>query len=752
MSCLPASMSSDAEIVLGESITRLLGDKLYDKRKQAALEIEGRVKDALSRSVVGGTSRIQRILDSLHREYIQSTLVNNRKGGLIGLASVAIGLGSDIPPFLEKLVNPVLGLFNDSDERVRYYACEALYNVSKVANESVLAHFNEIFDGLCKLYSDVDTEVKNGAQVLDRLMKDIVTQHPGKFRIDDFIPLVGKRMQFRNPFIRQLVLAWITLLLKVQGKKVDAKTSRQSKRPPAVLLDREGNEVDMLGYLPAYLEGLFQMLGDQSRDIRHSADACLNELLAGVKKAHPTRSTVIFSEIAPGIVKTLSQGDPCSKLTGLCWLHEFVHSQLLASQSQKDWSLSEVWYVQLPIAVIGTLWCLDDTEDEVARMAVELNNGFLEMVRYLGKDMPAENLIDALLKCMSDNKASMVVRTACLQWMCMLLVHSPKHVVQTATLTKLFALIFETLLHPDDEVVVAALRVLAQIMEGRTMDDKSGISVDGNDAFTVVTTRLLRLFAEDRNMFESKGRLMIRQLCGHLDPRRLYITVARSIKRETDRAFAQQMVQIFNWILLTASETKALREELLSTTLHMETPRGGSRTSLFQELLEPWFHNPVSALALSLWAQQYELAIELTARIASFEPTLDLLTQLDQLVHLLESPVFARLRLKLLEPRRNPALVKCLLGLAMLLPQAAAFKILRDRLQVVQSGLLLEGHLHDPPPQAISAKADTQGLRWWAGPRPAQLTDDSGVATAAAEGDLNSLLERFDTIASASTA
>merc|ERR1711879_1060792 len=119
---------------------------------------------------------------------------------------------------------------------------------------------------------------------------------------------------------------------------------------------------------------------------------------------------------------------------------------------------------------------------------------------------------------------------------------------------------------------------------------------------------------------------------------------------------------------------------------------------LFLELLEPWFHNPVSALALCLWAQQYELAAELTARFATFEPTLDLLRQLDQLVHLLESPVFSRLRLRLLEPRKHPALLKCLLGLAMLLPQAGAFAILRERLHVVQSGLLLELHRDEQPP------------------------------------------------------
>ena len=51
--------------------------------------------------------------------------------------------------FLEKLLPPVLQLLKDHESRVRYYACEALYNITKVVRGHVLVFFNEIFDGLC---------------------------------------------------------------------------------------------------------------------------------------------------------------------------------------------------------------------------------------------------------------------------------------------------------------------------------------------------------------------------------------------------------------------------------------------------------------------------------------------------------------------------------------------------------------------------------------------------------------------------
>ena len=53
--------------------------------------------------------------------------------------------------YLSLLVPPVLSCFFDQDSRVRYYACEALYNIAKVARETILPFFNDIFDGLSKV-------------------------------------------------------------------------------------------------------------------------------------------------------------------------------------------------------------------------------------------------------------------------------------------------------------------------------------------------------------------------------------------------------------------------------------------------------------------------------------------------------------------------------------------------------------------------------------------------------------------------
>ena len=66
---------------------------------------------------------------------------------LICFFSSQASIGMHLP----ELVQPVLACFEDQDARVRYYACESLYNISKVARGAVLVFFNNMFEGLCKV-------------------------------------------------------------------------------------------------------------------------------------------------------------------------------------------------------------------------------------------------------------------------------------------------------------------------------------------------------------------------------------------------------------------------------------------------------------------------------------------------------------------------------------------------------------------------------------------------------------------------
>lgn len=94
---------------------------------------------------------IQKLIKVLAQDLTLSDNANYRKGGLIALAAASIALGKQIRGYMPQIIKPVLACFNDADSRIRYFACEALYNVVKVARDSAMPYFSEIFDVLSKV-------------------------------------------------------------------------------------------------------------------------------------------------------------------------------------------------------------------------------------------------------------------------------------------------------------------------------------------------------------------------------------------------------------------------------------------------------------------------------------------------------------------------------------------------------------------------------------------------------------------------
>lgn len=123
-------------------------------------------------SAHNNTVQIQKLIKVLGKDFAVSQNPHARKGGLIGLAALAVGLGpANTGKYVEDLIFPILACFSDADSRVRYYACESLYNVVKVARGDVIPLFADIFGALSQLSCDTEQSVKTATELLDRLLK-----------------------------------------------------------------------------------------------------------------------------------------------------------------------------------------------------------------------------------------------------------------------------------------------------------------------------------------------------------------------------------------------------------------------------------------------------------------------------------------------------------------------------------------------------------------------------------------------------
>ncbi|GAA93820.1 uncharacterized protein L969DRAFT_92262 [Mixia osmundae IAM 14324] len=815
---------------MDSTLLKTLNNPNYEKRKNAALEIERLIRDHV---VHQETARMAAIVAQLC-DLATSTLSNNRLGGILGLAAASIALGIHIAGHLDEMVPPILACFNDPDSKVRYYACESMYNVAKVAKGEMLRFFNELFDALSILAADVEVTVKNAAELVDRLFRDIVVEEassyvsaldrrrsmsrqtsegreiisPGSDPIDDpspspsapagdkiashfadaqfpqppmafslerFVPLLSERIYVVNPHSRIYLISWLSVLDSVPG-------------------------IELLSYLPSYLDGLLRYLADENSDIVTAAQNLLAEFLVEIRevaevKAHRDSQRMLrqaqrkadsevkrhrreqegqgddlqndggskpveetnemdaddeghgYGHWVPGqnvdvdhagiveiLLSHLPYSDPEIQATCLTWLTEFLRH------------LHPVMIKFTPRLLPVILSCLALEQPQLRSLASQASQELMLIIQDLspppkdvrdGSNVTADMLIaspDAKTRTRvssppnapsslpfpttevrkepgqdaprsSEDEPGLIradvdpgqqpdpfdyqatvsaltlqflnecveTRVAALKWLSMLHVKAPHKILSMGDGT--FPVLLKTLSDASEEVVRADLQLLAQI---------SSNSEEGY--FKSFMVNLLSLFSTDRRLLETRGSLIIRQLCVSLNTEKIYRTMAEILEKDEDIEFASNMVQNLNLIVITSPELSDFRKRLKN----LESKDG---QTLFVILYRSWSHNAVATFALCLLAQAYEPACSLLQIFAELEITVNLLIQIDKLVQLLESPVFTSLRLQLLEPDRYPYLYKALYGILMLLPQSSAFATLRNRLSAVSN----LGFLHAAP-------------------------------------------------------
>ncbi|KAI9468660.1 vacuolar protein 14 C-terminal Fig4p binding-domain-containing protein [Zychaea mexicana] len=789
-------------------LVRGLTDKIYDKRKSAALEIERLVRDNETTP-----AHITEIIDTLVQDFVYNNNSNARNGGLIGLAATAIALGPAVAPYLDIIVPPILSCFGLPDSRVRYYACESMYNIAKVAKGEVLRFFNSIFDALCKLAADPTLTVKNGADLLDRLIKDIVSElsttyvsphqepyNPPEseqetddlvvprslprntaFSLPRFIPVLKQRIYVKNSFTRQYLVSWISVLDSIP-------------------------DLELVSFLPEFLDGLLHCLSDPSRDVRVATSVLLGEFLQEIKQAAAVRDNndsyadeeisshsssgkgtyvpgqgviVQYDRIVETLVQHLSSPEEDIQRTALQWMNEFIsiakdvviqftpriilavlpclaHPTLVIQTTAKETnenlqrlvleastqstttttttadmsssppavkansSPSSGAVTAAPVSVAAAVTTTTAPTDQQPQQQETDISGDLDVDASPPQDRSVDEepfdyqatVSNLRLQFLNENKDT---RVASLEWLLMLHKKAPTKILASDDGT--FPALLKTLSDSSDEVVRRDLQLLAQIS-----------SHSNHEYFRHFMTNLLSLFSTDRDLLETRGSLIIRQLCLSLDPERIYTTIADILGNDEDLEFASIMVQNLNLILITASELSDLRKRLRNLD-HKDGQR------LFITLYRSWCHNAVATFSLCLLAQAYEHAANMLQIFAELEITVSMLIQVDKLVQLLESPVFTYLRLQLLEPEKHPYLFKCLYGILMLLPQSSAFSTLRNRLSSVSS----LGFFHMMPNKSIpQTEPSTTKLR---GTSKSSKTNEDGIK-------FQELLQHFKTVQS----
>lgn len=810
--------------VLDQALIKDLSNHIYEKRKATAFQIESITKSALA---ANDSAKIYKIINELV-ELTNDGTNSAKMGAITALGSVSVALGSfAIAYFLKEIIKPIFATFKDTDARVRYYACESLYNIAKIARGEILLYFNEVFDILCILVTDSESSVKNAADILDRLIKDIVSakatsyvsilqeqeqedQFAGKtseikshivgtdgvalqvneeqdtmkaFSLPKFIPTLLERMYIIDPFAKMFLLGWLELfddipsleLITFLPNFLDPLIKFLTNNAPAdVRLETENllniflKEVKSIArvkyevkrkHLVKEREKLIQnqkkLKEDQIADIRSDEKVVedINQLAITDTSSIKSNSTTIVHpseekgsqlnlvklqqdqnklsllesknedleddtfltgqdifidypkiiEILLSFLRHQEKGEIKSydlsnepheisiqiQLISLKWLQEIlliaptgyikylpfcisvIMQNLATTDLDKDYSLQQQFLnfnssLKKFIIRLGDVGKNPDNEEfSLYGLTKDLHDEFFENHLKLTVD----RIINEYLY-----NPSELGKITSLDWLIFLYGQDSINFMKVINLGR-----FDTseLLKPLTQVKSDVILKVLQLF--------SRISENNDDFFRDFIYKLLLFSKQHEPQNRVKIEFIIRKLCVSLDPEKIYKTLSEVLLQFDDLDFLNSMVVTLNNILLTSQELFGFRKKLKSLDVYKLDD-----WSIFATLFQSWCHNAPLALSLCFLTSNYELAYLIIKSISELEVTYQLLVQLDILIQLIESPIFLKLRLQLLEPDKNPYLYKTLYGLLMILPQSTTFNTLKNRLNST-ANLLITG-------------------------------------------------------------
>jgi hypothetical protein len=313
------SLKRSSQQSISAAVLVSLAHKRYERRRLAAMEIEKVVRSLVQQDEL---DRVRAILLLLSDDYVRSTSEDARKGGVVALAASAIGLKKAPDTNMvahecrDLILASVVHACQDHSQRVRYYATESLFNVIKVIPNLAVQHFFILFEILRSLYADVDVDVKSGAEMLDKKLKEVIVgaMNSGQFTAEACVPVFARFVYMRNKATKRLTLTWLQELTE---KLIGA---------------------PILEFLHLFLTGIFDMIADPTLAIRQSALAFLQSVLPKLLDNHVVEEAiddfqsagikVDFDKILQSLVTTMEHPDPFVRKIAMYWMSRIVKAHI----------------------------------------------------------------------------------------------------------------------------------------------------------------------------------------------------------------------------------------------------------------------------------------------------------------------------------------------------------------------------------------------------------------------------------------
>lgn len=631
-----------------QQLQKLLVDGKSETRQKGAQTVAQRTsslfKDLPAPEACEALLSECRRLDS---EFLSVSAAPYRRAGMIATRAILSSLPSRpySDSFLSSFTTLILRYVTDVDVTVRIAAVEACHELVRQLGAQVLhTNFSELFRALSCAVVDKDRRVALLAQEISSTVRELLLGDD-VFSLDTalFIRFVCTTLepfeQLKPPTadespVVQWVLEWLQYVFDMP-------------RQHLVL------------HMDAFLGSLLRLSTNASDGVVLRALHTCRRELANAFRVQPGMDLTATLTI---LASNVSAGDtPTSRRFCLDWLGELL--QLVRQERAVPMAAT------LLRCVLPQL-CSSDAATRAT--AQSIHQQLLHLVAAMSSSVEAVSMEPVLAAAVEavQRQASEPTSVAGLEWVALVSHLSPD--VVDAQYSRVSAAVLVMLCNPSAHVASKAVDVLC---------NTAGTPAHLSD----VVARLLQLLQQQPNTLFPRLPMVLKQFQklaqrGQQQQRceRLLLMVAAALVPCEDARFVSKCVVLLNTMLLTCDEFAAVRAVL------RDGADGERSRAVFVGLFPSWKYSAVAVLSLCLLTRSYEMALNLCRWMGQSEVSPATLVQLDRMVQLLESPVFTYLRLDLLTPLDNVALVQTLFALLMILPQSSPqHATLRGRLEAI---------------------------------------------------------------------
>ncbi|CAD8103047.1 unnamed protein product [Paramecium sonneborni] len=707
----------EKNINLPEQVTKNLFDKSQEKRDIGGSELTKVIQGAQDKTII-------EIAKYLKERYIQQQQFQYKKGGLHGLYFIAIEISNKkyepiVKNCLNYIVDPMIDCMRDKEERVRYTGIEYLFLTSKQLGDVILNKLEEIYKNLVQSFLDPDESVRKAASQLDNCLKSLVTSTaPEKqnFKIQNFVKTISTQIVFKNQQVKLNLISWINTLNSIP-------------------------HIELFDYIQGFLVELFLMLADTNNkdpftnEAKIAARKQLEEFQRDLERYSKRSSFNQSQELKTHrqIIEILlelcqnKQSDAHVLTQVLSWISEYlriVSNEL--DQPQIQFNQLELSGGQIIKGIDLMSNIFEQRRDSVLQQVImeKLNNILKIILSLLSHDSQnivnsAQQINDQLLQIMDKMKASGKEFVDIMPTIQDMLKEKNNHTAEKALMWMRHLLNTQTeKLKPMIENILENLIERLKDAEAQVVENVMDVlaRISHEQYFDMVIEKILDIFHKNVNLLNRMSQIIIKKLCEFWNAEVVYTQICNKLLENyvyvgddnLDLAFTQQLVQSLEYLLITEPRLSNIRMKLKNYKYEKNQKTAKSTYEFFISIYKTFCYNEVSALSLSLLIEEYELTYNIILTIAEQETNLEILVQIARLTLLLESPVFAYLRLQLLESSNHPFLIQSLQGLMMLLPQSPIQKYLKSRLKNIELFIKPDSDLSQT--KEIQNKLDTQLL------------------------------------------